>query len=242
MINNEDNNYSNNENNISMNENTAVDNNNNEDLNESNNNNNSSQLKVINSKYSDYFYINLLSEGQMPKLISFSSSNSSNQIEKEIMNYISNIISNLSKSDDWEMRIKALVDLQSLVISIIGDIYKIDLFINIIRENIDIFTSQILDLRSSVCKEACRTVAIISKCCSISTSFYILVDIFVPIILRLVSVKTQVMATAADRSIRIIITSTSIGIYIYNINIFIYIIITSTYMGILMYICMYIYK
>ena len=65
--------------------------------------------------------------------------------------------------------------------------------------------TQIADLRSQVCKECCKTIAILSY--RLGALFAPIIDLLWAKLSRLVSIKVQVMAKAADSCIRVIILS-----------------------------------
>jgi CLASP N terminal len=69
--------------------------------------------------------------------------------------------------------------------------------------------TQLSDLRSAVCKEAFKTVALIAMV--LGQSFNTLSEYWVPAIIKQVAVKIQVISVSADHSIRIIVSSTVIG-------------------------------
>eukprot|EP01041_Mallomonas_annulata_P001775 gene1775-3436_t len=156
------------------------------------------------SKYR--YYLRLLSEGPPPKPTVFISSTWS-QLEKELQRLILNIAHVFThKTDEWQERMNALVSLQGIGLALVGENSKLEFLVNLIRENIhELMSVQITDLRSSVCKEACRTVAMLAKCTGVH--FIPLAELWIPSILKVVPVKTQVMQSAADRSIRIILSA-----------------------------------
>lgn len=69
--------------------------------------------------------------------------------------------------------------------------------------NVPQLQSQIVDLRSAVCKEACRTVATLAVC--LGAAFSPLAEQFWASLLRVVAVKIQVMNSAADRCVRALV-------------------------------------
>ena len=62
-------------------------------------------------------------------------------------------------------------------------------------------SSQVIDLRSAVSKEACRTISIIVH--ALKTHAYPLLELLWVHLLRVVVVKIQVISSSADRCIRI---------------------------------------
>ena len=63
------------------------------------------------------------------------------------------IVTGLGKTDDWEARMKALGLLQAVVL---GDGMEYESFPGLLRGIHDLLIAQIADLRSTLCKEACR--------------------------------------------------------------------------------------
>ena len=68
---------------------------------------------------------------------------------------------------------------------------------------------QICDLRSIVSKEACRTVAILAR--RLGPAFSHFADLWLPSLLKQVVLKIQVMSSAADRCVRVILSTSPIG-------------------------------
>ena len=64
-------------------------------------------------------------------------------------------------------------------------------------------TTQVVDMRSSVSKEACRTVAIMAHC--LGSVFTPLAEQVWPSLMRIVAMKIQVMSSAADRCVRCLV-------------------------------------
>jgi hypothetical protein len=70
-------------------------------------------------------------------------------------------------------------------------------------------SSQISDLRSTVSKEACRTVAILAR--ALRSHFSPLAEVWIPAVIKLCLVKIAVVSVAGDRCMRIIIASGAPG-------------------------------
>lgn len=102
----------------------------------------------------------------------------------------------LGKADDWEARMKALGLLQGLAL---GDGMEVDGFPMAIRGMHDLLAAQIADLRSTLCKEACRTAAVLSR--RMGQAFASTAELLIPALMKQACVKTQIMATAADRHV-----------------------------------------
>lgn len=70
-------------------------------------------------------------------------------------------------------------------------------------------SAQISDLRSTVSKEACRTVAILAK--ALRSHFAPLAEVWIPAVIKLCLVKIAVVSSAGDRCMRIIIAASAPG-------------------------------
>jgi len=114
---------------------------------------NSLPIDTISSKYTPSTFLNLLFEGPSVSPIKL-------YTDKDLEKNMNLIVANLSKSDDWEARMKALGMIQGLTI---GDAMEYDTFPGQIRGIHDILINQIIDLRSTLSKEACRTIAVLAR-------------------------------------------------------------------------------
>ena len=151
--------------------------------------------------------------------------------EKELLTHFEKIVSSFRKTEDWQLRINALETLQGIAKG--GDAMKFDCFISLLKNCHELVELQILDLRSAICKEACRTVAVLSQsilnssqtsslssfATSITTGsstssltiFYNLLELWLPKLFKQTGVKIQVIAMSADKAIRLIINSFAVN-------------------------------
>ena len=147
--------------------------------------------------------------------------------EKELQTHFEKIVASFRKTEDWQLRINALETLQGIAKG--GDAMKFDCFISLLKNCHELVELQILDLRSAICKEACRTVAVLSQNITNSaqtsslssfytstgsstsslTIFYNLLELWLPKLFKQTGVKIQVIAMSADKAIRLIINSFS---------------------------------
>lgn len=155
----------------------------------------SEQEAVGNVTFASASYMNLLGEGNEVKSISVYS-------EKELTKIMTDIIQGLKDVDDWQARMKALGLLQGLTM---GDGIEFDSFITQLKGCHELLINQISDLRSIVMKEACRTVGFLAY--RLGHNFSLIAELLLPVLMKQVVVKIQVMSSAADRCIRIIIKS-----------------------------------
>ena len=147
------------------------------------------------ASWSSASFMNLLGEGNEVNPISVYS-------EKELMKVMGDIIQGLKDVDDWQTRMKALGLLQGLAL---GDGIEFDTFVTHLKSCHELILNQISDLRSIVMKEACRTVGFLAK--RLGSAFAVIAELLLPVLMKQVVVKIQVMSSAADRCIRIIIKS-----------------------------------
>ena len=147
------------------------------------------------ASWSSSSFMNLLGEGNEVNPISVYS-------EKELMKVMGDIIHGLRDVDDWQTRMKALGLLQGLAL---GDGIEFDTFVTHLKGCHELILNQISDLRSIVMKEACRTVGFLAT--RLGCNFAVMAELLLPVLMKQVVVKIQVMSSAADRCIRIIIKS-----------------------------------
>ncbi len=141
-------------------------------------------------------YVNLLKEGPLPAGIRLYS-------EKELIRHFEKIQQNFNNLEDWTMRMQALAALQGLAL---GEAMEFESeFLLQLRNSIDLLVAQVVDLRSVLSKEASRTVAIL--CVRMGPAFAPLADQLVPALLRLTNLKIKAISSAADRAIRIILST-----------------------------------
>lgn len=89
---------------------------------------------------------------------------------------------------------RGLAALQGVVL---GDGPEYDSFPGSIRALHTLIIAQISDLRSTLCKEACRTVATLAK--KMGPAFVDVAGLFIPSLIKQACVKTQIMSSAAYR-------------------------------------------
>jgi CLIP-associating protein 1/2 len=103
----------------------------------------------------------------------------------------------------WNERLVALGKLQGLVH---GDGLHFESFQGYLRHCQELVANQLTDLRSTLIKEACRTVAVLAL--KMGTGFSAFVDALFTPMMKLSAVKTSVISSAGDRAIRIVIATT----------------------------------
>ena len=108
-------------------------------------------------KFSPSWYMSLIGEGTAALALFC-------QSDRDLQKYIIEIKSMLENKDEWEMRFTGLGRLQGLVSDLDCHGVSIDSLVSSVRVSLnEPLSSQVSDLRSSVSKEACRTVAILAR-------------------------------------------------------------------------------
>lgn len=146
-------------------------------------------------------FMSILTEGNPP--ISIRVHN-----DKELGQKFDSIIQGFSSAEDWQNRMKSLAIVQGLLID--GYCLQNDqVLLSFLRSNNEIFGQQASDLRSVVSREGCKTISMIAT--YMSGSFSLLAEIWLPIIIKQLQVKIQIISTSADNAIRVIIASAPLG-------------------------------
>lgn len=143
-------------------------------------------------------YMSLLAEGEAAAPLKIYS-------DRDFQSACAQITDGLTNASDWNLRVRALLQLQGLVIGD-GAAYDLHAYLRSIH---DLVIQQVLDLRSSISKEACRTIAVIAT--HLRSSFVPYIDLLLPPLMKQVAVKIAVISSAADRCLRILIDSLSDG-------------------------------
>ena len=125
---------------------------------------------------------------------------------KEYNKLFENLRGKLSVEDEWKNRIDALYELQGLVC---GDGIEFETLKSDIKGIHELISEQIIDLRSLVSKEASRTIAIFAR--RLGYEFNSIAEFFVPALLKTTIVKISVVANAAEKTLRCLMTATSQG-------------------------------
>ena len=159
----------------------------------------------IGGKYGPSSYLNLLFEVP-PKEFKIQVEPARLYSERELDGAITAIMTDLGNAEDWEVRLRALAALQGLAL---GDGMEYSSFPGQIRSMHALLIAQIADLRSTLCKEACRTVAVLAR--RMGTAFVETSTLFIPSLLKQACVKTQIMAQAAGRCLQVLVTASSSG-------------------------------
>jgi hypothetical protein len=106
--------------------------------------------------------------------------------------------------DEWEQRVDNLKKLQQM--AQMGLHLSFPNFINYLKDLQDALAAQIGDLRSSVVKEACITLALLAS--NLGESFNSFVEFFFPSLLKLTFVTIQVVSDAGDSCMKVMLKYT----------------------------------
>ncbi len=126
--------------------------------------------------------------------------------ERDLERAFVEIIEALSKdpkTSDWRQRIAALRRIGSLVAA---DAHTLDKFNALLRRAKDVLIKQLEDLRSSVVKAACVTLAFVSQ--RAGGSLEPLMEFLLPVLTRLTCVTIQVISESADGCARVLLDNT----------------------------------
>eukprot|EP01117_Protostelium_nocturnum_P006454 TRINITY_DN2325_c0_g1_i1.p1 TRINITY_DN2325_c0_g1~~TRINITY_DN2325_c0_g1_i1.p1 ORF type:complete len:499 (-),score=161.76 TRINITY_DN2325_c0_g1_i1:37-1533(-) len=118
--------------------------------------------------------------------------------EKDVEERIMDLRSSLS-NEDWNIRLKALQHLSSLIKE-----KKLDFFpgyINLIIEHLSLpLASQIEDRRSILCKEACETTSLLASHLG-GEKFQPIAEVVWPVLMKLLIITIKIMATSGEQCV-----------------------------------------
>jgi hypothetical protein len=108
---------------------------------------------------------------------------------------------------DWNVRVSALQEVRALAAAIdTRDPQAVAQFADALHRHHRSFSAQVLDLRSSVCKEVCATIAQLGIILGAANGAF--ADELVPSLLKLTYVSKEVMALSGHRAIRALVLTT----------------------------------
>ncbi|XP_042390436.1 CLIP-associated protein-like isoform X1 [Zingiber officinale] len=117
--------------------------------------------------------------------------------EKELIKEIENIASTLVPEKDWSFRIAAMQKVEGLVFGGAADYTS---FPTHLKQLIVPLNTQLLDRRSSIVKQACHLLRLLSK--ELMDDFEACAEIFIPVLMKLVVITVLVIAESADNCIK----------------------------------------
>ncbi|KAJ1432984.1 clasp N terminal-domain-containing protein [Ochromonadaceae sp. CCMP2298] len=121
--------------------------------------------------------------------------------ERDLTRILAVISAGLAQQGDWEKRTKALLGLQRLAA---GNLSQFKSAPALLKGMHDLVAVQISDLRSVVSKEASRAVAALAV--GLRGVCSPLVEFWWPCLLKVAVLKTQVVASAADKCLRCLVS------------------------------------
>ncbi|XP_042422440.1 CLIP-associated protein-like [Zingiber officinale] len=117
--------------------------------------------------------------------------------EKELIKEFENIASMLVPEKDWSLRIAAMQRVEGLIF---GGAIDYKSFPTLLKQLIAPLNTQLLDRRSSIVKQACHLLSLLSK--ELLGDFEYCAEIFIPALMKLVVITVLVIAESADNCIK----------------------------------------
>ncbi|XP_072956983.1 CLIP-associated protein [Typha angustifolia] len=117
--------------------------------------------------------------------------------EKELIREIEKIASTLVPEKDWSLRIAAMQRVEALVF---GGATDYPSFPMLLKQLVPPLSTQLSDRRSSIVKQACHLLNMLSK--ELLGDFEACAEIFIPILFKLVVITVLVIAESADNCIK----------------------------------------
>ncbi|CAN6273486.1 unnamed protein product [Urochloa humidicola] len=120
--------------------------------------------------------------------------------EKELVRDLEKIASTLNPEKDWSIRIVAMQRIEALVY---GGAMDYPSFLMLLKQLVPPLSSQLSDRRSSIVKQACHLLNVLSK--ELLGDFEPCAEIFIPVLFNLVVITVLVIAESADSCIKSIL-------------------------------------
>ncbi|XP_068661311.1 CLIP-associated protein-like isoform X2 [Aristolochia californica] len=117
--------------------------------------------------------------------------------EKELIREIEKIGATLVPEKDWSVRIAAMQRVEGLVF---GGATEYPSFPTLLKQLVPPLTSQLSDRRSSIVKQACHLLNLLSK--ELLGDFEACAEMFIPVLFKLVVITVLVIAESADNCIK----------------------------------------
>ncbi|XP_047175414.1 CLIP-associated protein-like [Vigna umbellata] len=117
--------------------------------------------------------------------------------EKELIREIDKIAATLVPEKDWSIRIAAMQRIEGLVL---GGATDYPCFFGLLKQLVGPLSTQLSDRRSSIVKQACHLLCFLSK--DLLGDFEACVELFIPVLLKLVVITVLVIAESADNCIK----------------------------------------
>ncbi|XP_077226767.1 CLIP-associated protein-like isoform X2 [Tasmannia lanceolata] len=117
--------------------------------------------------------------------------------EKELIREFEKIASTLVPGQDWSVRIAAMQRVEGLVF---GGATDYPSFPTLLKQLITPLSTQLSDRRSSIVKQACHLLSLLSK--ELLGDFEACAEMFIPVLFKLVVITVLVIAESADNCIK----------------------------------------
>ncbi|KAH0451999.1 hypothetical protein IEQ34_019298 [Dendrobium chrysotoxum] len=117
--------------------------------------------------------------------------------EKELIREFEKIASTLVPEKDWSLRISAMQRIEGLVYGGAADYPS---FHMLLKQLVSPLSTQLLDRRSSIVKQACHLLCFLSK--ELLSEFEAYAEMFIPVLFKLVVITVLVIAESADNCIK----------------------------------------
>uniref|UniRef100_A0A0D9VIC6 TOG domain-containing protein n=1 Tax=Leersia perrieri TaxID=77586 RepID=A0A0D9VIC6_9ORYZ len=126
--------------------------------------------------------------------------------EKELLRELEKISFALDPEKDWSIRIAAMQRIEALVY---GGAIDYPSFLMLLKQLVPPLSSQLSDRRSSIVKQACHLLNILSK--ELLGDFEACAEIFIPVLFKLVVITVLVIAESADNCIKTILRNCKVS-------------------------------
>ncbi|CAL9133696.1 unnamed protein product [Musa acuminata var. zebrina] len=126
--------------------------------------------------------------------------------EKELNKEMERIASTLVPDKDWSLRIAAMQRVEGLVFGGTADYPS---FLTLLKQLATPLSTQLLDRRSSIVKQACHLLSLLSK--ELLGDFETCAEMFIPVLLKLVVITVLVIAESADTCIKTILRNCKVA-------------------------------
>ncbi|KAJ0265493.1 ATCLASP protein [Hirschfeldia incana] len=117
--------------------------------------------------------------------------------EKELIREFEKVASTLVPEKDWSMRISAMRRVEGLVA---GGATDYSCFRGLLKQLVGPLSTQLSDRRSTIVKQACHLLCLLSK--ELLGDFEACAEIFIPVLFKLVVITVLVIAESADNCIK----------------------------------------
>ncbi|KAG2567311.1 hypothetical protein PVAP13_7NG344800 [Panicum virgatum] len=126
--------------------------------------------------------------------------------EKELLREFEKIAATLVPEKDWSLRIAAIQRIEALVY---GGAIDYPSFLMLLKQLIPPLSTQLSDRRSSIVKQACHLLNILSK--ELLGDFEPCAELFIPMLFKLVVITVLVIAESADTCIKTILRNCKVA-------------------------------